>query len=864
MSKQLLFVAFLLLSHAASAQLRDDFADGNFTANPAWAGTANFFTVNAQHQLQSNGPAVSGTRLQLAAPCRASTGTTWEFWANLRLATSASNVADVWLMASGPDLGNAATSGYFVRLGGTADNLTLFRKDSAKAAVALITGKAKALISSTNNLVRMRITRSTASRWTLERDLTGGRNFVADGAPATDAAHQRSAAAGVALLYSSANGKNFYFDDFSVVDATPPLLLRAAPLDTRRVEVVFNEAVDPATGALAASYRLRGGAAPVAAEILAHNPAVVRLTFGADLPAANVLEVLQMADLFGNAAPGPLAASFAGLPVAPGFGDLIITEIMTRETPAVSLPESEFVEIYNRSATKSLSLRGVRLGKTGTTARAIFPDTARLLPGQCAVVCGSTRAAQFAPFGKVYGLMNFPALSNGGDQLVLRGPGGRVLFEVTYSEAWYRDARKQAGGWSLEMLDPANLCAGADNWTASPDPRGGTPGRANAAGAPHPDAAPPTLLRAVALDTRTVRLFFSEKLDSAAAALPARYALGAPAPAVARAAPVGPDFRVVDLTLAGALAPSRPTALTVQTATDCAGNASGPLQAAEFALPEAAAPGDVVVNELLFNPRVGAVRFIELMNRSQKYVDLQGFQVGDGAAAKSVSPGAYVLAPGQLVAFSTSPATVQAQYPTSAEPAALLPVGALPTWPDDAGLAVLLDAGGQEIDRFAYNKSLHLPLLASQDGVSLERIRAQGPSLGSNFHSAAGTVGYATPGRPNSQAQDAPGGGQELTVTPEVFTPDDDGQQDFTTLNYQFDQPGYVGSVTVYDAVGRLTRRLLRNVSLPTAGFVAWDGLDDGGRKAAVGYYILHVELFRPAGGERREYKKTVVLGARF
>lgn len=858
--RQLLLI-LLLLPLAGRAQLRDDFSRGTFAQNPAWTGDAGSFVVNAQLQLQSNGPALTGTRLQLATPCRASTGTTWEFWANPRLATSAGNLADVWLLASQTDLNSPATTGYFVRLGGPDDNLSLFRKDSARTAAVLIAGQAGTLASATNNPVRVRVTRTTANRWTLERDLTGGRNFVADGTPATDAAYQRSAAVGVALLYSSANGRNFYFDDFIVTDATPPLLLRAAPLDARRLDAVFNEAVGPVS---AASYRLQNGAVPVSAELAANNPAVVRLTFGTDLPAAGVLEARQAADLFGNVAPGPLTAAYAAPPGAPQFGELIITEIMARETPVVGLPASEFVEIYNRSATKTLSLRGVRLGKTGTAAQAAFPDTAQLRPGQYAVVCGSTRAAQFAPYGKVYGLTNFPALSNGGDQLVLRGPGGRVLFEVTYSDAWYRDARKQAGGWSLEMIDPNNLCAGADNWTASPDPRGGTPGRANAAQGPHPDTAPPALLRAVALDARTVRLFFSEKLDSAAAAQTARYALTAPAPAVARAAPVGPDFQVVDLALAGALAPSRPATLTVQTATDCAGNASGPLQAAEFALPEAAAPGDVVVNELLFNPRVGAVRFIELLNRSQKFIDLQGYQVGDGAASLPIGAGPYVLAPGQLVALATDVAVVQAQYPTSSDPAALLAVGALPTWPDDAGTATVLDASGQEIDRFAYHKSLHLPLLGSQEGVSLERIRAQGPSLGSNFHSAAGAVGYATPGRPNSQAQDASGGGQELTVTPEVFTPDDDGQQDFTTLNYQLDQPGYVGSVTVYDAVGRLTRRLLRNESLPVAGFVPWDGLDEGGRKAAVGYYILYVELFRPASGERREYKKTVVLGARF
>jgi hypothetical protein len=175
----------------------------------------------------------------------------------------------------------------------------------------------------------------------------------------------------------------------------------------------------------------------------------------------------------------------------------------------------------------------------------------------------------------------------------------------------------------------------------------------------------------------------------------------------------------------------------------------------------------------------------------------------------------------------------------------------------------LYDAGNQKLDQYAYDKSQQLPLLSTQAGVSLERIRAAGPSLASNFHSAASTVGYATPGRPNSQVQDAAGNGQELTLAPELFTPDDDGQQDFTTLNYQFDQPGYVGSVTVYDALGRLTRRLLRNESLPATGTVQWDGTDDAGHKAAVGYYLLHIELFKPSSGERREYRKTVVVGAR-
>ncbi|MDB5267480.1 MAG: hypothetical protein JWP58_520 [Hymenobacter sp.] len=1405
-----LYFLLLFLPGFAHAQLADNFTDGNFTANPAWTGDAASFQVNAQ-VLQSNGPAVTGTAIQLSTPCQASTGTVWEFWANLKLATSSANLADVWLMASQTDLRAINNSGYFVRLGGTADEVSLFRKDSTKTAVLVIDGLDGTLASPTNNnVVRVRVTRSPANVWTLERDLSGNRAFVAEAAQPTDATYQRSVAVGVSLLYSSANSRNFYFDDFVVTDATAPLLSRAVPADARQVDVVFNEAVAAASASLPANYRLQSGAVPVSAQLSATNPAVVRLAFATDFPAQSVLEVRNVADIYGNVAAGPLTAAFTALPVPPAFGDLIISEIfadelpqvglplseyveiynrsltktlslrgvrlgkttsttfaafadtarllpgqyavvcgstrisqfatpgvkvygptnfpslnnggdqlvlrgrdgrtlfevnysdtwyrdvvkkdggwslemidtnnfcagagnwiastdasggtpgrinsaratnadalaptlfraelpnattlrltfsekldsasvsnvarytlapantITRvtpigpdfrqvdltlgtavattsvisvtvqtaadcvgnvsgslqtatvappstpaigdliiseifadETPQVGLPQFEYLEIYNRNATKTISLRGVRLGKTGSTAFAVFADTARLAPGQYAIVCGSTHTADFAPYGKVYGPANFPSLSNGGDQLIMRGPDGRTLFEVTYadtwyrdavkkdggwslemidtnnycagpsnwiassnpsggtpgrvnsaratnadtqaptllraelpnattlrltfsekldsasvsnvarytlaapapaiisatpigpdfrqvdlglaatvattsiirvtvqlasdcvgnvsgplqtatvappvapvigdliiseifadetpqvglplfeyveiynrsltktislrgvrlgkgsttavavfadtarlapgqyaivcgsthtadfaqygkvygptgfpslsnggdqlimrgpdgrtlfevaySDAWYRDAVKKDGGWSLEMIDTNNYCAGADNWTASTYASGGTPGRANSVRAANADALAPALLRAVALNATTVRAYFSEKLDSATAATVGRYALAAPGPAITRAAPVGPDFRQVDLTLAAALLPSRPVTLTVQTATDCAGNASGVLQPVSFALPETAASGDVVINELLFNPRVSAVRFVEIINRSNKFIDLQGWQFSRGrvngrATPTQITSSPLVIAPGQLLAFATDVANIQTQYPTSHDPANLIQVASLPSFAD-VDTVMLLDAGNVALDRLAYSKSLHLSLLATQEGVSLERIRTNGPTLGSNFHSAASAVGYATPGRPNSQAQDEAGGNQELTVTPEVFTPDDDGQQDFATLNYHLDAPGYAASVTVYDALGRLTRRLTRNETLPTNGFIQWDGIDDRGHKAAVGYYILLVELFRPSSGEKREFKKTVVLGARF
>ncbi|TGE14552.1 lamin tail domain-containing protein [Hymenobacter elongatus] len=1133
-----LLLALLWLTGSAQAQLTDSFADGNFTQDPVWTGNVADFQVNATQQLQSNGPAVTPSATQLVTVSQAVTGTVWEFYARLNLATSAANYADVWLLSDLADVRATANKGYFVRLGNTADDISLYRKNAAATAVSIIDGTDGTLGLATNNVVRVRVTRSVQNVWTLERDLGGTQNYTTEGT-VTDATHQRSNYFGVTLTYSATNNRSFFFDDFRITDATPPAVQSAVISSARQIDVLFTEAV--AAPQSPASYRLTTPGAPAvtAAQRDATDPGLVHLTFAADLLGGpNTLEIRNVADLYGNVATGPFTTTltYTPPPVAPGYYQLLITEILADELPVVGLPASEFVEIHNPSVTRVLDLGGVRLLRVSSTGpAAVFPAGAQLLPGEYAVVCGSTRVGQFASYGKVFGLSNFPALSSAGDELLLRGRDGRTVFEVRYSDAWYRDATKKDGGWTLEMIDtanpcggaanwtastdvsggtpgransgraanpdrtapllrratvvsptvvrlefdekldsvqaanpalysvqpgltiqrvapvpfdfraveltfatplvaqrvytatvqravdcvgnatgaavsvtfglpvvpsigqvviteiladetptvglpaseyleihnptasildlggvrllkpgsssaavfadttrlapgqyavvcsstrtalfarygtvfgvtnfpslsnegdqlvlrardgrtlfevtysstwykdgakndggwalemvdPANPCGGIENWTASTDVSGGTPGRANSGRAANPDRTAPALLRAVAITPTVVRLFFAEKLDSVAAANPVLYTLST-GTTVTKAAPSSPDFRSVDLTLGSALTASQPITLSVQRATDCVGNATGAVATATFGLPSAPAENDVVINEVLFNPRTNGVDFVELLNRSAKYLNLQGWELASIPAssqpdAKPISSGPYVLAPGQLVVLTTRPDIVQSHYPTN-DPAAFLAMPALPTFPDDAGTVGLFDSQKRPIDRYRYDEAQQLALLDSKDGVSLERIRTEGPSTAANFHSAASTVGYATPGRRNSQYQDDPGGDKLFRLEPEVFTPDADGLQDFTTLNYTLDQLGYAASITVYDAQGRSARRLVRNETMATSGFFQWDGLNDQGRKVPVGYYILHIELLRP-GGEKKEYKKTVVVGARF
>src|SRR5690349_18945655 len=96
--RSLLLFLFLSLPFFSHAQLLETFSDGNFTTNPTWSGDVGLFTLNSAQQLQSNGPAATATGY-LTTPSQVNIGAEWEFWVNLKFATSGANLAEVYLMS---------------------------------------------------------------------------------------------------------------------------------------------------------------------------------------------------------------------------------------------------------------------------------------------------------------------------------------------------------------------------------------------------------------------------------------------------------------------------------------------------------------------------------------------------------------------------------------------------------------------------------------------------------------------------------------------------------------------------------------------------------------------------------------------
>lgn len=202
--------------------------------------------------------------------------------------------------------------------------------------------------------------------------------------------------------------------------------------------------------------------------------------------------------------------------------DIVIDEIMADPTPQVGLPNNEWIELKNTSTT-AINLQNWRIGDA-TSQSGPMPNFI-LQPDSFVIVCTGSAVAALSVFGNTISVTSFPSLDNTGDQLFLKAANGSIIHAVSYSSLWYQNAVKISGGWTLEMIDTKSPCAGSDNWKASIDPVGGTPGKKNSVDTINTDQAPPSLLRTYSIDSVTIIAIFSEPVDSTLGATLSNYTI---------------------------------------------------------------------------------------------------------------------------------------------------------------------------------------------------------------------------------------------------------------------------------------------------------------------------------------------------
>lgn len=861
-----LLAAFILCAvSTAQAQFVDDFSDGDFTNDPAWSGDDAVFMVNASQQLQLNNTVAGTSQLRSANAMATLDDKEWRVRVKQTFSGSASNYGRVYLVSDQADL-TGPLNGYYLLFGeaNSNDAVELFEQ-TGTASVSVCRGT-EALIANSFD-VGVQVKRDAAGNWQLLVDATGGTDYVLQASGASTA-HTTSAVIGVRCTYTVSNANKFFYDDFYagpvIVDITPPEVVSVTAISTTQIDVLFSEAVDATTVQNTNNYELQPFSGISTAVLDGSNLALAHLTPSFPLASGEtyMLYVSGVQDLAGNTmgTSGPHQLAFV-VPDVAAPGDVVINEIMADPSPVVQLPEAEWLELFNATNNKHLDLTGWQVSTLST--QATLPSVI-LGPGEYLVLANNAQLPNFEGLPNVMGWsLSNTALLNGGTTLTLTAPVVGVIDVVAYSSGWYGDDVKDDGGWTLERINPFAPCSDATNWTASNDERGGTPGAQNSVFDDTPDTVAPVMSAVQVVSATEIVLVFNEGLD-VAGVMAAAYTIDPPLN-VASIVPVAPANDRIRLLLGAPMQEGAVHTITVEGVADCSGNTIA-TSTGSFALPEAIEPLDIVINEVLYDPIGSGSDFVELYNRSAKVLSLGGMQLANesnGAIAnfRVITADPVILMPGAYILLATNTSDIATRYPQSHTERFLQM--SLPSYNNGSGTVVLADADNHTIDLFRYSDDLHFTLLNKAEGTSLERVDPDRPTDdNTNWHSAAQDIGKATPGYRNSQYAPAPTAHGEMTIDPAIFSPDNDGHQDLLTIVYRFDQPGFVGTLKVFDIAGREVRTLWNNELLGTTGAVSWDGIMDSGSKARMGPYIVLLEAFDLSGNVEK-YRQTVTLAHR-
>lgn len=649
---------------------------------------------------------------------------------------------------------------------------------------------------------------------------------------------------------------DFEFGDIEI-DETPPKIAEVKGYDGKSIRIRFSEKVDPVFSILPPAYNLAGQNPD---QVVLEDDSVAVITFSQNLQQARQfsLSIRQIPDLEGNFLQDTTIAFTFYDPTDIPFKKLVINELMPSPRTDQDLPNVEYIELFN-AGEKELRLAGMKLAnsRSATSLTEFW-----IKPGEYLLLAPENQAAQLGNFGQVLPVKSWPTLLNSGDEISLFTKEEVVIDQISYSTSTWGGSDLANGGYSLEVPNPFFLCDNSLSLKPSEAAARGTPGKQNSVYDISTELPTPTLAAAYFKDSVTIAIVFSTPVLTDLTVENAGLDPFLPVDSLSFVSSVE-----VLIHLGLAAVANQIYRLELTGLLNCLGNEIEP-QFMDIVLPESPKMGDLVINEVLFNPRSGDPKFVEIKNSSEVYLDLEGYALANINAAGEVDQvrifgnKGLILFPGAMLAITTDANALRLTYPKSID-GNFLQITSLPSYPIGGGTVVLLLPTGELAESFEYSDDLHHPLLRDPKGVSLERVSSDSPAaVESNWQSASANEEYATPGRKNSQSLETEFESELIQIDPEVFDPEGSSGPAFATIRYQLNSPGWIGTFKIYSSAGVLVQVLAQNQIMSTEGLMSWSGTDSTGKQVRAGYYLLIAELYEPNGGIK-VIKKTIVVASR-
>jgi hypothetical protein len=477
-------------------------------------------------------------------------------------------------------------------------------------------------------------------------------------------------------------------------------------------------------------------------------------------------------------------------------------------------------------------------------------------------------------------LVQVPALptflfNNTGDAVVVFDQGDQLLDSMKYTTSWGGNA-----GTSLERLDMLEASIDSSNWASSTDSMRATPGRENSVAIVDSDLralkraaliAPPGMPAILSLTVKNVGRMPAVGFEVAFFDDRNRDSVAIPAETIVRVHVAQSLSRGETLSVVAQWPDPPPGSHNIIARVEYATDLKLGNNVAFFTAKIGYDPRVVVVNEIMYAPFTGEAEYVELVNISTLDVDLSGWKLSDrpsstGTASEFqlVSHGRF-LRPGEFFVIA-SDSTVFSRFRglDTMQQAILTVVNQSSLGFNNDGDAVIIrDATLSTIDSVSYLPAWHNPTVTDATGRSLEKIQ---PMLGSTNARSWSTcvlgVG-GSPGAPNSIFTVTLPAQANISSSPNPFSPDGDGLEDFTVIHYDLPTDVATVSLKIYDVKGRLIRYLVNNEPSGAGRDIVWDGYDDERQKARVGIYIMLLEGLNESGGNVYSAKGVVVLAAK-
>lgn len=765
---------------------------------------------------------------------KASVNAKWEITSRLEFAPSSSNGIDYILTADSRNSKNY--HGYFLHIGETGSNdaLELYRKDGESS--VLLKRGIESRFSNELDSFKLIVTRDQDFNWNIETARSNETELIQE-IVIVDSTYLTSNYFGLALNFTSTRSDKFSFWNIqtsgeSLTDTTAPFVVTARPISDSSILINLSEEVliNSEINATINGSIFRHISKPTKQQLL--------FTFTPFLEGENLVFNLGLvSDLNGNKL--ELFELLFTYHETKKY-DVLITEVYPDPEENSTLPNAEYIEIYNNSG---LDLDLNKWLLKDFTSEIVLPQIT-LRPVEVLVLAEKKDSSLFSEISNILLIDKLPTLNNTNDRVSLHDSTGKEIHSLYYS------SRHVTSGESIELSNTGKPCL--TNYLLN---TGGSPGTLTTTNRekvnyaidikPYKDS----IVVSSAIDS----LFLDELEVIIDNEIASNFLLNAQ--------------NDLSIHLPTSLLFNEPYFLEIKNFSYC--DKTKIDTTLRFILTDKPEENEVIFTEVLFNPDNGISEFIEIYNATEDefftmndlYLEYVNVTTGEIRSRIKIENNT-VLEPQTYYVICKDKRSILDHYLTM--PDRVIEVS-LPTLNNDRGTLRLSNKDTTQIDCVSYDEEWHSNIFSKSEkkGKSLERIdlNDSGKNM-DNWFSSSFQNNYASPTFQNSVFDNTTSTTDKINLNRANVSPDGDGFEDFVFLLYKDLPDGTLMNVTLFNSLGKKERTLLFNRIVNKEGKAKLDFSREG-FNPEIGIHVLLIELTY-ADGKSEQFKLALTVNKKF